>query len=195
MTDATFWSATAAMAASVSALLAALYTWLTFRLLRAQGEPNVVLYVRHDESRPSVLQIVIENLGRGLATDLSFHASRPIPRKAWGLSEAEIRQEEAMTTGPLIDGIRTLGPGDSRKIAWGQYYGLTKALGDEPLVVTCEYKHGKRRMRPVTAVLDVRSFAETDAVGSEAERVIKELQRIAESLSRIAKSKGAGPEE
>ena len=79
MTSATFWTAIAALAASLSALLAAIYTWLTFRLVRAQSEPNVVVYVRHDDSRPSVLQIVIENIGRSLATDLSFKASRPIP--------------------------------------------------------------------------------------------------------------------
>jgi hypothetical protein len=48
-----------------------------------------------------------------------------------------------MTEGPLIEGIPSLGPGDSRKIVWGQYYGLKKALGDEQLIVTCEYKHGK----------------------------------------------------
>src|SRR5450759_4290869 len=154
MTSATFWTAIAASAASLSALLAALYTWLTFRLVRAQSEPNVVVYVRHDDSRPSVLQIVIENIGQGLATDLSFKASRPIPHKAWGLAEAGAKPAEQMTAGPLVDGIASLGPGDSRKIAWGKYYGLKNALGDQPLVVTCEYKHGKRQMHPVSAVLD-----------------------------------------
>ena len=43
MTSATLWTAVAAAAAGVSALFAALYTWLTFRLLRSQGEPNVVV--------------------------------------------------------------------------------------------------------------------------------------------------------
>jgi hypothetical protein len=185
MTNATLWTAIAALAASLSALLAALYTWLTFRLVRAQSEPNVVVYVRHDDSRPSVLQIVIENIGRGLATDLSFKASRPVPEKAWGFSEAQVKPAEPMTTGPLIDGIPSLGPGDSRKIAWGQYYGLKKVLGDQPLTVTCEYKHGKRAMHPVAAVLDVNSFAGTDAVGSEGERTIKELKRMADALEQI----------
>jgi hypothetical protein len=189
MSSATFWTAIAALGASLSALFAALYTWLTFRLVRAQSQPNVVLYVRHDESRPSILQIVIENIGRSLATDLVFKASGPIPHQAWGLSEGQAKPAQPMTEGPLIDGIPSLGPGDSRKIAWGQYYGLKKALGDEPLIVTCEYKHGRRPMHPVTAVLEVGSFTETDAVGSEAARTIKELERIAKALEQIANSK------
>jgi len=123
MLDAIFWTAIAAVAASLSALLAAVYTWLTFRLVRSQNEPNVVIYVRHDESKPSILQIVIENVGRSLATDLSFKSSGPIPRKAYGLSEGQAQPIQPMTAGPLINGIPSLAPGDSRKIAWGQYYG------------------------------------------------------------------------
>ncbi len=195
MTSATFWTAIAAAAASLSALFAALYTWLTLRLVRAQGEPSVVVYVRHDDSRPTILQIVIENVGRGLATELSFKSSRPIPRTAWGLFEAQTKPVEPMTAGPLIDGIHSLGPGDSRRIAWGQYYGLKKALGDQPLVLTCDYRHATRKMRPVVAILDVNSFAETDAVGSEGLRAIKELARMADAVEQIAKSRPGEPSE
>jgi len=37
-----FWTAVAAVAASLSALMAAIDTWLTYRLVRGQGEPKVV---------------------------------------------------------------------------------------------------------------------------------------------------------
>ncbi len=168
LSNANFWTAIAALAASLSALFAALYTWLTFRLVRGQSEPNVVIYVRHDESRRSILQIVIENIGHGLATDLHFTRSRKIPREAWGLSEEDTKPSQWMQGGPLIDGIPSLGPGDSRKLSWGQYYGLKKALGGEPVIVTCEYKNGKRRMPAVTATLEIDSFTGTDALESHA---------------------------
>lgn len=193
LTSATFWTAVAALAASLSALFAAFYTWLTFRLVRSLSEPNMVVYVRHDQSRRSVLQIVIENIGHGLATDLRFTASRPIPHRAWGLTEEQLKPAEPMTNGPLIDGIPSLGPGDARTISWGQYYGLAKALGNQPITVTCKYKHGKRQMPPVEASLEVSSFAETDALESEGARIIKELTRIADSLKEIASSEQGEP--
>lgn len=184
MNDARFWTAVAAVAASLSALFAALYTWLTFRLVRGQSEPNVIIYVRHDESRRSVLQIVIENIGRGLATDLRFKPSREIPQKAWGFSETDVKPVQPMTEGPLVHGIPSLAPGDSRKISWGQYFGLKKALGDQPITVICEYKHGRRQMPAVTAMLEIDSFTGTDALESEAARVTNELARIADAMEK-----------
>jgi hypothetical protein len=182
------WTVVAAAAASLSALSAAVYTWLTFRLVRSVAEPIVVIYVRHDESRRSILQIVIENVGRGLASDLKFTSSRPIPSRAWGLPGDSIRDAQPMSDGPLVRGIRTLGPGDSRKISWGQYAGLKKALGDDPIIVTCDYRHGTRRMPTVSANLEVDSFAETDALESEGARIINELKRIADAAEQSVKT-------
>lgn len=184
----TFWTAVAALAASLSALLAAIYTRLTFRLVRSQSEPNIVVYVKHDESRPTMIQIVVENIGRGLATDIRFTPSRPIPIQAWGVSIDQATAAESLTEGPLIDGIPSLGPGDSRKITWGQYGGLIKALGNEELSISYEYKDGARKMPIRTAILECRSFTGTDAVDSEALRVIKQLKRIADALEKTLKN-------
>ena len=40
----------------------------------------------------------------------------------------------------IIDGIPALGPGECRKIDWGQYNGLMAALGNEPIVATCKFR-------------------------------------------------------
>jgi hypothetical protein len=178
------WTTITAFAALASAAIAAVYTWLTFRLVRSQNEPNVVVYVKHDESRTTILQIVIENIGRGIATDISFKSSRPIPSHAWGISIDQVQPVKMMTEGPLIKGIGALGPGDSRKISWGQYWGLTKALGDEPLILSYQYKDGNRKMQSRSVELECASFAETDAVDSEAIRIVKELKRIADTLEK-----------
>jgi len=181
-----FWTVVAAVAASLSAFSAAVYTWLTFRLVRSVAEPNVVIYVRHDESRESILQIVIENIGRDLATDLRFTSSRPIPSRAWGLPGDSVQHAQPMTDGPLVNGIQTLAPGDSRKLSWGQYAGLKDALGSDPITVTCKYRHGTRSMPTVSAILEVDSFTGTDALESEAVRTINELRRIADAAETLA---------
>ena len=184
MLEPTTWTAIGATAALVSAAVAAVYTYLTFRLVRAQAEPNVVVYVRHDDSRCSIIQIVVENIGRGLASDIRFLALRPIPNRAFGIALEQAQGGDLMTEGPLIEGIRALGPGDSRKITWGQFGGLLKALGDEAIELECRYKHGNREIGPTKFFLDVRSFKATDAIESEAARVIHQLERIAKALER-----------
>ena len=184
MTASLSWTVAGAIAALASAAGAAVYTYLTYRLVRSQNEPNLVVYVRHDESRRGIIQIIIENIGRGLASDVSFALSHQIPVGAFGFSEAEAQPGEPMIDGPLIEGIPALGPGDSRKIIWGQFGGLYKALGDGIVEVKCQYRDGARRMPPATFRLDVRSFKKTDAAESDAARVIRQLERIVAALER-----------
>ncbi len=176
------WTVLAALGASDSALAAAVYTFLTYRLVRAQSEPNVVIYVRHDDSRPTMIEIVVENIGRGLASNLAFTASRPIPSRAFGVSVEHAQPASTMTDGPLIEGIPALGPGDSRRVDWGQYGGLLKALGDETIQVTCTYQHGARKMPRVFGTLDIRSFKGTHVTQSEGVRVVKALEDIVKVL-------------
>jgi hypothetical protein len=146
-----------------------------------------VVYVRHDESRATIIQIVIENIGRGLASDVTFTTSRPLPFHAFGLDEKTAEEAKSMTEGPFVDGIPTLGPGDSRKITWGQYGGLKRALGDQLVIVTCRFRHGRRRMKPTISKLEVRSFAITDATSSEGARVIRALESIDKQVEKVSR--------
>lgn len=180
----TMWTAIAALGATTSALFAAAYTYLTYRLLRAQKDPHVVVYVSHDRSRATVLMLVIENTGSGVASDVRFDLSRPVPESAFGI-EKLADAPRTMTDGPLIDGIPTLGPGDSRRITWGQYGGLKDSIGTEPIEVTCHFKRGKRRLPPTVSYLEVLSFGMTDATSSEGARLIKEVEKIAKGVDAL----------
>jgi hypothetical protein len=180
-----FWTAIAAVAAGCSAVLAAFYTILTFRLVRLSAEPKVIVYVKHDLERPSLLVIMIENIGRDLAYDVNFKTSKAIPAKAFGITAEEAKSAGIMNDGPLIEGIPALGPGDSREITWGQYGGLSKALGDEPIVLDYTYRSRKRLIKGC-AKLEVRSYLGTDASEKPIMTIVKNLKELSESVSHIA---------
>jgi hypothetical protein len=111
------WSAwVTALATGVLALMTFIYVRLTRKILEVQLDPCVILSVIHDQERPTILQLLAKNVGRGLAHDISFEFSRPIPAKAFGMSDAEAEVAKPMTYGPLMDGIPALGPGEERKI-------------------------------------------------------------------------------
>jgi hypothetical protein len=177
-----FWTAIAAVAAGFSALMAAIYTSLTFRLVRLQGDPKVIVYVKHDLERTTILMIVIENIGRDIAYDVTFNSSKPIPSKAFGITIDDAHPAEIMRDGPLIDGIPVLGPGDSREITWGQLGGLTKALGDSPIVLDYTYRSGNRLIEGQSK-LEVKSYIGTDASEKPSVIVAKSLKEIAGSLN------------
>ena len=70
----------------ILAFLTAIYVILTRKILQSQVEPCVVITVVHDEKRFSILQLVVENIGNGIAHDIKFEFSRSIPMKSMGLN-------------------------------------------------------------------------------------------------------------
>lgn len=184
------WSAVAALAAAISALFAALYTFLTYRLVQIHDQAKVVVYVRHDFERRSILCIRVENIGRDIARDVKFSPSREIPSRAFGIEEASAKEALPMKDGPLVEGIPALGPGDFREITWGQLGGISKALAGRPIILNFEYSSGKRTLRGSTA-LEVRSYWETDASERPSAKNAKSLESIADSLGRLQQSVAA----
>jgi hypothetical protein len=159
------------------------YVWITQEQLKAFTSPYVVVYAKNDNARPTLIQIVIENVGRGVAMDVRFELSRPIPFGAWGVSEARARNpdEPVMLRGPLVHGIPALTPGETREINWGQYHGLRGLIGDDGVRVKCRFKHGSIEMEPVECVLEIGSLAIQDIVDTDgARQSAKQLRRIAE---------------
>ena len=180
------WTAIAAVSASATALVTVAYTYFTLRLVRGQAEPKVIVYVRHDFDRPSMLLLVIENIGRDIAHDVRFTCSRPLPARAFGIERDETKKAPEMVDGPFVSGIPSLGPGDSRIITWGQYGGLSVAIGGQPIIVQYTYKHGRRELNG-EARLEVESYINTDASRRPAVVSAKALEELAASAAKIEK--------
>jgi hypothetical protein len=179
-----FWTAIAAFAAGGSAVMAAFYTLLTFRLVRIQAEPKVIVYIKNDLERQTLLMIIIENIGRDIAYDVKFKSSKPIPYHAYGMSIDSAKPANIMKEGPLIEGIPALGPGDSREITWGQFGGLSKAIGDVPIILDYTYHSGKRLIKGQSK-LEVRSYLGTNASEKPFVTAVRNLNELAKSLNSI----------
>ena len=162
---------------------------VSYRLFKLQTDPHVIVYAKHDISRPTCILIVIENIGRGLAKDVHFELSRPIPRRASSPPPNDL----VMSDGPLITGVPAIGPGDSRVIYWADSYELLGRLGDELIYVTCIFKNEKAElMKPVDCLLEVGSLRSTDAVDPDgARQSAKQLKRIADDLKSALRGDGA----
>jgi len=168
------------------AVLTFVYVRLTGKILSTQSDPCVIISVIHDEERPTILQLVVRNIGSGLAHDIKFEFSRPLPARAFGLTKDRAKEVVVMKDGPLINGIPALGPGECRKIDWGQYGGLSAALGDEPVIATCRFKKNGKEMEPTRCPLEVKSFEGTVAAEKPATKMAKELEKISRSIQHLS---------
>lgn len=173
----------------VALVIALTSTVINYLVLKAQRDPEVIVYAIHDQRRPSFINLIIENSGAGSAHDVTFQANRSIPARAFGFEDA--KKPEAMTDGPLIRGVPTLGCGDKRIITWGQYGGLKKGLGDDVLDITATYFSRlplsfTRQRHTTTSRIDLRSFEGTDASDHNWDKkTADQLEKIANAIAQI----------
>ena len=176
-----------AISTFILALITSFYVVYTKKILDAQTDPYVIVSTFHDPNRPTIIQIAIRNIGSGLATDISFTFSKPLPVRAWGLSVDKAKEAEYVNAGPLIDGIPGLAPGEARYIDWGQYGGLMKAIGEDPVYITTTFKKNKKTMTTVSAI-DVKSYKDTNASTGLGAQIAGDISDIAKKLGYLTTS-------
>lgn len=178
----------AALWVSFAATLIALFaTFVSYIVYRSQSDPDVVVHVATDEQRPTMILILIENLGNASAQDVSFSTSGVVPSRAFGLAADTAADAPPMQSGPLISGIPFFPPGGKRVITWGQYGGLSKALAGETILVTATFSSHHiglpwKLTHTATFPLEIASFAETDASDQ------RYLKQIAEHTKALVKA-------
>ena len=182
----TFWISVVLMFVTVSA------TMISYLVFRSQVDPEVIVYADTDEHRPTIIILVVENIGKALAKNIEFSLSGKFPQRAFGLSVDNAPVPETMKYGPLISGIPALGPGARRVLTWGQYGGLVKGLGDRVVFITAKYESDRsvipiRKRHTTVSPIDIRSFEGTDASEKNWDvQAVAELKRIAKVLDYAA---------
>lgn len=177
--------ATVALAALTAVL--AIYTRNLFLEARKTREhetnPNVIITAVHDEDRPTIILLVIRNIGNGLALDIKFRPSREI-KLCFGLDE-DAPDIDPITDGPLIHGIPSLGPGETRTIDWGQPGGLLHELQHDHITILVEYLNSSKKLLHQECKIDIASFLGTAANPSSQTRTVTALENISKTLQAI----------
>ena len=153
------------------------------KAIAIQTNPCVIVTVVHEDQKPTILQLIVKNIGNGVAYDIQFEHSRPLPKNAFGLSHVEKPTSEIFTSGPLIDGIPALGPGETRKFHWGQFGGLKTALGQDKILTIVHCKNlNQKKMKPMKCPLDIDSHY---GVNFSDTAELRNMKEIANSLKVI----------
>jgi hypothetical protein len=175
------------------ALIASTSAAITYVVYRSVTDPEVIIYADIDLKRPSIVNLIIKNIGTGPAVDITFHPERPLPCKAFSI-EPPKEMPTQMTDGPIIVGIPYLAPGQKLTITWGQYGGLEKYLGTSSLSVTTKYKRS-RGIRPHSAFmqseskLDIQAFSSAESSNHHwGPKLIKTIESSNKELAKINKS-------
>lgn len=179
---------------SVATLVAACAGLISYAVYRSQSDPDVVIFAEADELRPSIINLVIKNIGRAPAYDVRFRSSSQLPARAFGLHAEDRKDFKIMDDGPLVTGIPFLPPGSKRVITWGQFGGLYGILGDKAVVITSIYKSHhfgipRKIATKQSSVVEIFSFKGTDASRKNYEAQIADgVKELSKSVSQIARN-------
>jgi hypothetical protein len=182
----TFWATIIVCLVTIAA------TVINYYLFRSQTDPEVIVYTKHDLKHPTIITLVVENIGKSVAYDVQFNFSDKIPAEAYGFQAIPKDKIKWMTSGPLVNGIPALPPGGIRELYWGQYYGLKSVIGVHAITVTASYK-ARKPFSPelicceTESKIDIESYADTVANSTdELGDIREELKNINQTLKLLS---------
>jgi hypothetical protein len=174
------------------ALIATASIVVTYAVFRSSTDPVIIVYADPDIKRPSIVNLIIKNIGNGPAHKIKFKTARPLPHKAFSIKEPE-EMPVLMEIGPIVTGIPFLAPGQKIVITWGQYGGLYKYIGDEPISIESQYYTAEKarfysRRLSATSSLDIRTFEQSEsAEHGHGPNLVKEFKVLNKSLVKLSK--------
>ena len=174
----------------ISPLVTLLAVLVAYLALLRQSRPHIVIHYRPNPNISSFIDLVIENLGSGMARNISF--SKPLPVKCYGIEKPNGECAEA-----LKNGLPALVAGQQYVFDGGQYGGLKDRIGEGiEIEITYEYQNpiGIKRKRKELSVLGVshlenmptRTSAEQAVVDALKGPNVTTLQRIEKELGNIS---------
>ncbi|RZG45760.1 hypothetical protein [Acinetobacter wuhouensis] len=152
---------------------------------------DVVVYAQVDKRRQTIINLIIHNIGKGIAKDIQFICPKGIPKKAYGISGLS-EPLKHYDSGAFINGLPILFPDEKLVYSWGQYGGLKEALNGEPLEIEITFFSRSnfqliRRKIKNRVVIDPTAFEGVDISESSFENEVKQsLKDIAKSLKNMS---------
>lgn len=164
---------------------------VTFIVYHNNVVGDVVVYAQVDLERPSMINLVIHNIGKGIAKDISFICPDGIPEHAYGISGLSSPKKN-YDSGAFISGLPILFPDEKLVYSWGQFGGLKEALNNRPLEITVTFYSPKtltifKRKTVAKQSIDPTIFSGVNISEPVFQNDIKKsLRDIANSLKKMS---------
>ena len=174
----------------LSLVIALLSLIVAYMVYYDNSTGDVVIYAQVDRKRPTVINLVIHNIGKGIARDIKFVCLNGIPEAANGISGLK-EPLKIYETGALVNGLPILFPDEKLVYSWGQFGGLKEALDGKPLEIEVIFFSRnslqlRRRKTRNKLVIDIAAFEGVDISTTIFEQEVqKSLQAIAKSLEKM----------
>lgn len=155
------------------------------KTLEAQNKPYVIVYAKQRDDAPSVVQIIIENVGTSPAYDIKFSIPQNFALRAWGIDKPT-NTPALLDSGPWIEGIKQLVPKQKITFYWGQYGGIKSLLSGNIAKISVNFKNAAGKDEPKTEnFLDIKDFEGATAETPVSVQQLHEVTKIQRTLTEL----------
>lgn len=159
---------------------------VTQKTLDEQSKPYVIVYAQQRRDAPSLLQVVIENIGSSTAYDIEFSIKGNFSIGIFNLQTYD--ENKKYIPSAFMNGIKQIVPNQKIIFNWGRFNCLTTILGEEQIKITTSFKNILKIQEPDTiADLDVKSFAAACAHAPTDVEQLEEIKKIPVNISNLTK--------
>jgi hypothetical protein len=164
-------------------LLALLVTYTVFK---SNQRPQIIIFATPHYGKETFIQLNVKNIGNGIAENVKFSSSQPIPYRAFGISQLN-GKKEIFESGIFKRGIKIFHPNYSYIYDWGQFGGLKEALNDEIIIFTVSYlyKHPLNLWKSKHIDISIIDINELEALPSTIGDINDRLNKINKTLEKI----------
>jgi len=156
----------------VSPLVTLLAVVVAYLALAKQSKPHILIHYRPNPNIQSIIDLVIENVGTGMARDVTF--SKPLPARCFGIESPDGPGSEV-----LGNGLPAIAVGQQYIFDGGQFGGLSDKLGKHLEVeVLYNYRNplGIIRRRTETCILSVSHLENMTTRTSPGQAIVDALK-------------------
>ncbi|HTO40238.1 MAG TPA: hypothetical protein VL026_04620 [Rhizomicrobium sp.] len=119
----------------ISPLATLLAVWVAYLSLLRGSQPQLLVYYQPNPDVPSIIDLVIENIGGGVAIGVTF--SEPLPINCFGIEKPD--GEGAVVS---KQGFPAVSPGQRYVFTGGQYSGLqSKLVGGFAVIASYRFRN------------------------------------------------------
>ncbi len=148
------------------------YVYLTYWILRSQTDPCVIAYTKPNSACDQILDIVIENIGKGIARDVRFGPSRGEEQK-WERFKNGVTCTEGFSRSAIVNGVSVLQPGGKIVVRWNRFDSISlEYFKGDGLQIECRCKRhqwgwGPKEIYPVPSTLFVAPHGNQEMIQSD----------------------------
>lgn len=170
-------TAVSALIAGTSAIAAVVSARVAYKALKAQTEPDVIVYMAPSPNQSSVAHLVVENIGSGPAIDVALDMDGRMPTSK---DVADFYER-----GAFSNPVSFLEPGGERRYLVGFFPDVLRMMGEERYIVAASYENRDGKRRSEEFVIDAGSFG---AWVNDEPRDVKALREIAKNVKEAGSS-------